>query len=1019
MVDADGCAEVGYTSDTAVVYTFYTAATDVDSMRLAHAGWGPYMPYATPYTYYLPNAEATYNMYAQLMDLYGNVGGHAGPLALELDVTVPATTTDFHILTASGTDKTLSKNVQLDVSTFSAFGYAASETPGDLTCGGTWLTPAHPVPFTLSDDDGMKIVYFTTRDEAGNMSPVQEDTVYLDTEGPDLTAFEVSDPAGFDCVGGGWTIDVHFAYDPSVTDARWLGIVTDATCTSWINISTYPNDTTISWTVPVPCQDGIRDYEFVGTLYDDVDPTHPYQSNAGVSMTDSLKFDFGGVGTAAAVEQYDHSTWDNIFSNEATVWTEFTGGSADIVEYRLAEASVDLANAVWHAYEDTVEFTWFDTSTVVQHAYMKAWAQFRDCAGTESGNVQAGTGIIFDFTNPVIDSMKINGGAPLTNNATVTVDLYWTEVYPSTVELSEDDTFDPMHATYQTYPSGTGSYSFTLSSGDDPKTVHARMYDRATNMSAPVSAVITLDETPPGGTLNIVSTNTLSMPGWTNTATVDLYVTWDSDVKQFRYRNYNPTGTWTYVNPAASPVTGHTITWAYGQQYVQIQFQDSASSWGSYVVDSIFADGTTPLAPATAVGIPGGSLQLEWAPVANAQSYILKYNYSNDYPEFTIPGDPPAPTGAPSDGFFEAEVTDTFYPFDGDFPDNYHFSIWTRNMAGTVSSAYNTDVLAPNYIQGDFTNTDNTELGPDGCIAFGPEIGALGASFRQADGDAYFNPYMDVFPTGDGTPTGYATPDDSVNFDDAIYVLLNYVNYRCAGLKFGGAPVYEPAPKVVAPTVMAVGCELPDYLARGSEYTVSVTTDDPSGLFGYHAVFQFDPDAVEVVSVEPGDIHQSVERYFFSYETGESSIDIADINATADGFAGEELVRITLRTKTHGAVELSPVELDFRDRANQNIDVNFNVAKTVGELPTSFALAQNYPNPFNPRTTIEFSLPIACDYKLTIYNITGQVVESFGGYSEAGYQSIEWDAERYSSGVYFYRLTAGTFTSTRKMALIK
>ncbi len=96
------------------------------------------------------------------------------------------------------------------------------------------------------------------------------------------------------------------------------------------------------------------------------------------------------------------------------------------------------------------------------------------------------------------------------------------------------------------------------------------------------------------------------------------------------------------------------------------------------------------------------------------------------------------------------------------------------------------------------------------------------------------------------------------------------------------------------------------------------------------------------------------------------------------------------------------------------------LAKEV-ELPTEFALDQNYPNPFNPKTRISFRLPVASDYALTIYNVTGQKVTEFVGSHEAGQVDIDVDAANYSSGVYFYKLIAdkGKFTQTKKMVLVK
>ena len=89
------------------------------------------------------------------------------------------------------------------------------------------------------------------------------------------------------------------------------------------------------------------------------------------------------------------------------------------------------------------------------------------------------------------------------------------------------------------------------------------------------------------------------------------------------------------------------------------------------------------------------------------------------------------------------------------------------------------------------------------------------------------------------------------------------------------------------------------------------------------------------------------------------------------------------------------------------------------EIPANFALNQNYPNPFNPTTTISFNLPVASEYTLTVYNVTGQVVTQFAGEAEAGVVSIEWDASTNASGIYFYKLNAEDFSATKKMVLLK
>jgi hypothetical protein len=89
-------------------------------------------------------------------------------------------------------------------------------------------------------------------------------------------------------------------------------------------------------------------------------------------------------------------------------------------------------------------------------------------------------------------------------------------------------------------------------------------------------------------------------------------------------------------------------------------------------------------------------------------------------------------------------------------------------------------------------------------------------------------------------------------------------------------------------------------------------------------------------------------------------------------------------------------------------------------LAQVYQLKQNYPNPFNPTTNIEFSIPKSSDVKLVIYNQLGQAVATLVDKTlSPGSYSVDWNAEGLPSGVYFYRITAGDFTQTRKLLLTK
>jgi hypothetical protein len=89
-------------------------------------------------------------------------------------------------------------------------------------------------------------------------------------------------------------------------------------------------------------------------------------------------------------------------------------------------------------------------------------------------------------------------------------------------------------------------------------------------------------------------------------------------------------------------------------------------------------------------------------------------------------------------------------------------------------------------------------------------------------------------------------------------------------------------------------------------------------------------------------------------------------------------------------------------------------------LPTRYAPSRNHPNPFNARTTIKYQLPVESYVKLEVYNLLGQKVATLADEKQAaGYRSVIWDASEVSSGLYFYRLTAGDYTDTRRMMLVK
>jgi photosystem II stability/assembly factor-like uncharacterized protein len=170
-----------------------------------------------------------------------------------------------------------------------------------------------------------------------------------------------------------------------------------------------------------------------------------------------------------------------------------------------------------------------------------------------------------------------------------------------------------------------------------------------------------------------------------------------------------------------------------------------------------------------------------------------------------------------------------------------------------------------------------------------------------------------------------------------------------------------------------------------------------------------------------------------------------DINAGyACGYGG--IIAGTTNGGTNWQVQSSPTNNDLLSVFFVNSTTGFTVGNfgtilkttTGGEpigirpisqrIPESFKLYQNYPNPFNPSTKIKFSLPIPSKggVKLEVYDVLGRLVASlipplWGGQEglKPGTYEVEWDATNYPSGIYFYRLTAGSYVQTNKMVLLK
>lgn len=108
----------------------------------------------------------------------------------------------------------------------------------------------------------------------------------------------------------------------------------------------------------------------------------------------------------------------------------------------------------------------------------------------------------------------------------------------------------------------------------------------------------------------------------------------------------------------------------------------------------------------------------------------------------------------------------------------------------------------------------------------------------------------------------------------------------------------------------------------------------------------------------------------------------------------------------------------FGAKINGNGTIDIKQVST--EIPAGYSLKQNYPNPFNPKTIINFQLSMFNYVSLKVYNILGNEMETLVSEKlSAGSYSLEWDAAKYPSGVYFYKLESENFTDVKRMMLVK
>ncbi len=127
-----------------------------------------------------------------------------------------------------------------------------------------------------------------------------------------------------------------------------------------------------------------------------------------------------------------------------------------------------------------------------------------------------------------------------------------------------------------------------------------------------------------------------------------------------------------------------------------------------------------------------------------------------------------------------------------------------------------------------------------------------------------------------------------------------------------------------------------------------------------------------------------------------------------------------LGNKKFGVVYLSWTSPVTRGAYFDMNDMTVGIGDDLASSPSGFNLLQNYPNPFNPTTLISYQIPTQSNVSIKVYDALGNLVKVLVNEEKpVGTHQVEFNAEKLASGIYFYRIQAGSFTQTKKMLLVR
>ena len=628
----------------------------------------------------------------------------------------------------------------------------------------------------------------------------------------------------------------------------------------------------------------------------------------------------------------------------------------------------------------------------------------------------ADTSLVVSDTTP-----SLSGTSSETTGATVTITFTSqsdpSQVFTYTGSVTDDD----------------GNWLATVSDAlaDGAYDVTATVTDDAGNTSAPDTAVYTIDSTATG---KVLLRFAASPHESSNPDSVYVPVAGQGVVPSSLSGDYGSalqSGDWSYedhaVDFAVIPSTGITqgmqaasLTIHYDATVLDLTgvtegtFFTNTENGGSFfmqeLADSTGSDGSVTGRVRVDVANLGGNVAL----YANTDSLFTL--------NFVLAGA----------GYGDVKV----HAYELSVFDEYNQAGINADLSLTLQAESNTGEVL--FYPGD-TSSPGASGVPDTKVDFS-DLTGFAASYFTSAGDAGYRLKYDIGSSGVTSYYSLPVSDGQISFRDLVTFATGYT------LSLSRATEQIPAAEERDPLAVKLGVPqeiIGGVVGAGVNGTTgsSTGTGSPSGTAHATgtALYRY-PVLVDGVAEDLRAVHlaldlpagmtlQSVERAgVFAGEGGfaahmrNDSLTVIDLATVGESMPVHEQATLLYLTIAGGdGAILALRRAEVRDSYGREVSARvLSLEETLAELPQEFSLGQNYPNPFNPATTIRYELPQRADVRLEVYDILGRRVALLvDGTQTTGRYEVRFDASRFASGTYLYRLIAGDYVEVRKMMLIK